>query len=255
MAKQASLAATSGALSTGNFQLPAVFAPPSAPLEARQMNPYIVFAHPNKKDEWAKLVAKFGSVSDGDVFLIEPNLITPLGTFKASIFTYRKYYAKTNAAGDTLATSAKETPECGKETVEAVLLAYLADRCVPANVTFKTTKCGGAIALSEALVEASDPKWAAKSQAHKETLICTEPFMRFYGELTCQPPRTSKRSGMPYRPLTCNDVKPTGATEWKLLKELFDDPRTAELMQLAAARYTKQLAEVDAKMPKPQVAA
>lgn len=247
-----SLAAQTGALSN-NFKMPAVFQPPTAPMEGRVLAPYITFAHAKRADEWAKIIAKFGNIAEHDAFLVEPKSITALPTIKASVMTYYKYYARTDSVGKVLETSEKETPAVGKEHIECVLWVYLADRCTPANVQFRTTKCGGVITLSEALAEAQTPEWAAKSPQHKETLIATEPFLRFFGELQVQGPRTSK-NGNVYRPCPCSAVKPTTAAEWKLVQDFFAKPDASEVIELASLRFQSQVADAKAKLPKPAAA-
>lgn len=243
-APKQSLAAQSGAL-TNTFKMPAIFQPPAAPLEGRAMAPYVVFAHANKKDEWNKLVSKFGNgVSDGDTFLIEPDGVTPLPTIKCSVVTYRKFYSAKDNAGKMTSTSEVETPLQKNENVEAVIFVYLEDRAVVANVQFRTTKCGGVVELSRGLAEAKDPSWASKSELHKQTLVAAEPFLRFYGELTVQPPRTPKGGGMPYRPCACSGIKPTTAAEWKLAKEFFESANAVQMFDLAAKRFESQCAEV-----------
>lgn len=251
-----SLAArTPGALSTG-FKLPDVFKAPEAPLEGRVLAPYVTFAHSKRADEWKKIQSKFPNVTEMDMFLVEPSAITYLPTLKTSLLACRKYYAAKDGAGKTLATSPRELPGTpdrpkgvGNEMVEAVLFVYLTDRATPATVTFKTTKCGGVVTLSEALVEASTPEWLGKSEAHKATAVCTEPFMRFYGELTVQPPRVGKQGGNPYRPCVCLDVKPTGPAEWKLIGNFFGveqpNAENMEVLNLCVKRFQMQCADID----------
>lgn len=246
MAKTASLAAQGGAL-TQSVQLPAVFSAPQGRIEARKIVPYLVFAHPKRADEWAKLVAKHGSVSEGDLFLIAPDRSYPLPTAKVGWLCGRQYWAEANAAGDQLIrVSYKEAPRPFGERVEAVLLVYLEDRIVPANVLFKSTKCPAAKTLSDAFLDAQSPEWADRSSAHKETLVCSQPFMRFFGELSVAPPRTSKASGLPYRTTVCS-VHPTGIPEWRLLKQFCDDPESQEALKQAAARFESQMKEVESK--------
>lgn len=240
------MAAQGGAL-TQEVKLPAIFSAPQQRIEARKLPPYIVFAHPKRADEWAKLVAKHGQIAEGDMFLITSEKPYALPTAKVTWLCGRQYWAETNVAGDTLLrTSLAEAPRPFKERVEAVLLVYLEDRIVPANVLFKTVKCPAAQVLSEAYLDAQTPDWADRSSAHKETLVCSQPFMRFYGDMSVAPPRTSKSSGLPYRTTNCK-ISPTGVPEWRLLKAFTEDPESQKALQDAAVRFESQMKEVEAK--------
>lgn len=247
MAKSQSLAAQGGVL-TQEVQLPAVFSAPQQKIEARKLAPYIVFAHPKRGDEWAKLVSKHGQIAEGDMFLITPDRTYPLPTAKVGWLCGRQYWAETNMAGDQmLRATFQEAPKPFGERVEAVLLVYLEDTIVPANVLFKKTKCPAAKTLSDAFIEAGTPGWGEISSAHKETLVCNQPFMRFFGNMSVVPPRTSKSSGLPYRTTTCN-VQPTGVPEWRLLKQFCEDPLSQKALQEAADRFEMQMREVQAKV-------
>ena len=240
--------AAQGGVLTQEVQLPSVFSAPQQRIESRKLAPYLVFAHQKRGDEWTKLVAKHGNISEGDLFLITPDRSYPLPVAKVGWLCGRQYWAETNLAGDTLLrVSTTEAPKPFGERVEAVLLVYLEDRIVPANVLFKKTKCPAAKALSDAFIDAQTPEWADRSSAHKETLVCSQAFMRFYGELVVNPPRTSKSSGLPYRTTSC-PVYPTGIPEWRLLKQLSEDPTTQKALTEAAARFESQMREVEAKV-------
>ncbi len=247
--KQASLAAqTPGAL-TKELKMPSIFSAPTEPVKARKIAPYITFAHPKRADEWAKIVGKFGNVDEGDTFLVEPNGITKLPTMKLAFIACKQYWAQANPAGELIAAAFEERPHPWKEHIQAVVLVYLEDRIVPANIEFRTTKCGAAKTMSDALADAASPDWAARSPQHKETLVCTQPFMRFYGECAHGPNRTSKTSGLPYRPMGAV-VKPTSVTEWRLLAKLIEDPETEKAMEAAADRFQYRVDEVTKKLQK-----
>lgn len=247
MAKGQSLAAQGGVL-TQEVTLPAVFSAPQQKIEARKLAPYLVFAHTKRGDEWAKLTAKHGSITEGDLFLVTPDRTYPLPTAKVGWLCGRQYWAETNVAGDQLLrVSMVEAPRPFGERVEAVLLVYLEDRIVPANILFKKTKCPAAKHLSDAFLDAQTPEWADRSSAHKETLVCNQPFMRFFGEMTVSPPRTSKSSGLPYRTTACS-IHPTSVPEWRLLKQFCEDPGSQKALKEAADRFEAQMHEVEAKV-------
>jgi hypothetical protein len=246
MAKQ-SLAAQSGAVAVP-FTMPSVFSAPVEPVKARAISPYITFAHPKRSDEWAKLVAKFQHVAESDMFLIEPDNLTSLSNVKCTLLACRQYWAQSNASGQELISASwQEMPHPYKEHVEAVLLVYLDGRLVPANVLFRTTKCPAVQTLSVALADAVKPDWAERSPAHKETLVCNQPFMRFYGTVALGPTRTGKASGLPYRPTTCS-IHPTTLVEWKLLKAFIDSEGAEKAMQSAADRFQSRINDVSAKV-------
>jgi hypothetical protein len=247
MAKQ-SLAAQSGALKD-TFKLPAVFQEPTTPMAPRSFSPYISFAHPNKKDEWKKLTDKFQNVSEGQMFLVETDVITPLLVAKLGWIAHFQYWAMSNAAGETTQSSLTEMPFPWKEMVEAVVLVYLDDRCTVANTTFKTTKCPAAHDLSTALAECQTPEWLEKSPAHAETGVVTQPFGRFFGEVSLAPTRTSKKSGMPYTPTQCN-IKPTTLTEWRLFKAFSEHADTQKAMDAAGNNYKSRIDSAKAKLLK-----
>lgn len=246
MAKTQSLAAQGGTL-TQELKLPAVFSAPQQKIEARKLPPYVVFAHNKRADEWAKLTAKFGQVMEGDMFLVLPEGPVALPTAKVGWFCGRQYWAETNTAGDQLLrVSFQEAPRPFSERVEAVLLVYLEERAVPANILFKKTKCPAAKVLSDAYLDCQTPDWADKSSAHRDALVCNQPFMRFYGDVQVAAPRTSKSSGLPYRITSCR-IQPTGVQEWRLLKQFCEDPNSQEMLKLAADRFESQMKEVESK--------
>lgn len=246
MAKTQSLAAQSGALQNTQLKLPACFSPPTAPMEARFIAPYITFAHPKRLDEWKKLTGQFGNIEEGDMYFISKEHTCKLDPAKLGLLCFKQYWALANPAGEVQKVSFVEMPHPYKEHVQCVVLVYLEDRIVPANVEFRTTKCGAAKTLSDALLEAATPAWADKGPAYKETLVANQPFMRFYGEVTLGPTRTSKTSGLPYKPASCV-VKPTNLTEWRLLKVLCDEPATQKALDDAAQRFEFKVKELEAK--------
>jgi hypothetical protein len=241
-----SLAAEKGALSTPALNLPSVFQEPAAPLEGRKLAPYIVFAHPKRADEWAKITAKYQGVEEGDMFLVTSDGPRKLDSVRLSVLTYKQFWAQANPKGELIATSFKELPNF-KENIELVALAYIDDRIVPVNVSPKSTKCAGMKALSDALVECQTPAWAEKGQAYKDSLVCQQPFARFYGEMKLSAQRTSKSTGLPYR-TTQIDIKPTSTPEWRALKEFAEDPAAQELMEAAARRFQFRMDEVKKKL-------
>lgn len=245
MAKQQSLASSAGALAAPST-LPAVFSAPQDKLTSRILAPYVVFAHPKRADEWNKINGALGGVTEGEMYYIDQDGPRKLDKLKASLLAYKQFWVEKNPAGDLLRSSFAEKPWPWKEQIEAALLVYFDDKVVPALMTFKTTKCGGVRPLSDALEAAQKPDWADKSPAHKETLICAQAFMRFYGELQLGPTRTSKSSGLPYRPLNCV-VKPTTPVEWRVLKELCEDPKGAEKLTSLGERFTGRIKEIEQK--------
>lgn len=249
MAKQQSLAAQSGALSAPAFDLPAVFSAPQTEIKAREVSPYVTFAHPNRKDEWAKLVGKLGTVNEGDMFLMMQDNFVKLDKMKCYWLRGEQYWARTNASGEVLETSLKELPHPWKEHIEAVVLVILDDRIVPANIQFRTTKCPAGKVLHDALSEAQTPGWLDKSPQHKETGIVTQPFFRFYGLLELSPQRTSRASGLPYRTTVCT-VHPTGMSDWRLIEAFSKDPECNKALTKAAERFEFRRNEVKSKLVK-----
>lgn len=245
MAKQ-SLAAEKGAIAP-IANIPAIFTSPQEQMKARFVAPYITFAHPERKDEWKKIHAKFPNIAESDMFLIMQDDIKQLAVAKLGFLCGKQYWALCNAKNEIQKVSWDERPKPYQERIEAVVLVYLEDRIVPANIRFKTTKCPAGKALSDALVEASTTEWADKSAAHKETLICQQPFMRFFGNVTVGAARSGKESGRPYRPSNC-EIQPTGVPEWRLLKTFTEDPATEKALKDAADRYSYAIAEITSKV-------
>lgn len=246
MAKQ-SLAAEKGALAEVGLKLPAVFQAPVQPVQARFIAPYISFAHPKRADEWAKLAARFGTVTEGGMYFISRDRLEQLDVAKLGMICCKQYWGESNAAGELQRTSWEEREKPFKEHVEAVVLVYLADSVKVANIQFRSTKCPAAKILADTLIAAEGPEWAKLSASHEATMVCQQPFMRFYGEVQLAAPRTSKTSGMVYRSTTCA-VKPTGIAEWKLLTELCSDPGSQQLLEAAAKRFEERMAEVAKKL-------
>lgn len=252
MAKQ-SLAAASGAIATPELKLPAMFTAPQEDIKGRFSAPYVCFAHPKRADEWKKfcsqaVVAKYGTPNEGDMYFVEENNVQKLDTLKAGWLCGKQYWVhKKEGSGDIIAASFEERPKPFKEAVEAVILVYFEDRIVAANIQFRTTKCGAAKTMADALKLASTPEWANESAAHKESLIVTQPFGRFFGVLTLQPPRPGKSSGLPYKPLVA-EIKPTTLVEWRLFKAFAENPETAKALTDAEGRYKWRLDELQKKL-------
>lgn len=246
MAKPQSLAAQAGALSEG-FKLPAIFQAPQQAVKARYIAPYVTFAHPKRADEWNKIAAKYGQPEEGSMFLVESEQITALATAKLGWLCHKQYWALANPAGEVQQVSLEERAHPYKEHIEAVVIVYFEDTIVPANVCFRTTKCPAAKALADTLIESSDgPTWAAKSNAHKETLILQQPFCRFFGLVTMGAQRTSKSSGLPYRPTQCT-IHPTSISEWRLLQKL-NEGSDGKVFEDAAARFESRIKEMGLKV-------
>lgn len=245
-----SLAAEAGVLSKApDFQMPAVFQEPHEAVVSKFNTPYLTFAHKERKDEYGKLVGQFGTVNEGDMFLIEPSGTTKLDTVKLSPVKIKQYWVEKDPSGAVLKSSFTEKPWPWAEHMDAVILVYLPDRIVVANVNPHTTKCSGFVTLSKALEECQKPEWADKSPAHRETLQINQPFMRFYGEMTLSDTRISKRSGRPYKTTMCA-IKPTTSTEVRLLKALVESPDSSKALADAAERFTFRIKDVESKLLK-----
>ena len=243
-----SLAATTPGALTQELKLPSIFSAPE-PVKARDISPYVVFAHPKRADEWAKLTAKFGNIAEGSMFLVTSQELYELPLAKLGWIHHRQYWASANPAGELLSASWTEMPKPFKEHVESVVLVYLEDKIVPANMSFRSTKCPAAKTMADTFAECQTPKWADKSAAHKETLVCQQAFMRFFGEVQLGPQRIAKSTGLPYRPTQCN-VKPTTLTEWRLLKAMIEDENTQKALNAAAERFEWRMKELTAKIGK-----
>ena len=244
-----SLAAQAGALAEKPFEMPAVFDPQgAAPMVSKKWAPYITFAHPNRADEWKKLTAKFKDVTASEMYFIDGDDIRDLSVAKLGWIVGTQYWAHKSPKGELLQVWFDEQPN-RKEYVEAVVLVYLDDKVVPANVTFKSTKCPAAITLSKALAACQKPEWSEESEAHAASLVVNQPFGRFYGDVVLLPSRPSKKSGLPYRPTSCT-IHPTTSTEWAMLKQLSEDPGCQKMMTAAAERYNSQMAELKSKVAK-----
>lgn len=248
MAKQASLAKQEGALEKApQLTLPAIFSAPVDKVKGRYTAPYITFAHPKRADEWQKLVAKFKRVDEGEMYFIRQDDLRKLDNAKLSLIACKQYWAEANPAGEVLRTTWSEKPKPYKEHIEAVVLVYFDDEVVPANVQFRTTKCPAGKALADALVQVTTPEWAELGQAHKDSLIIQQPFGRFYGIISLGDKRTSRTSGLPYRPTLC-DIQPTSTPEWRLLKLFSESPDSQKALQDAADRYQWRLEDVTKKL-------
>ena len=243
-----SLAAEAGALTKApNFEMPAVFQEPNEKVVGRFNAPYLSFAHKERKDEYGKLVGKFGAVNEGDLFLIEGDSSTKLTTAKLSAVKVKQYWVEKNAAGEVLKSSFTEMPWPWAEHMDVVVLVYLPERVVAATANPHTTKCGAFKTLADALDECQTPEWGQKSPAHAETLQINQPFMRFFGEVTVAEPRISKKTGRPYRTTQCV-VKPVTNVEVKLLKAFIESPETNKQLTDAAERYVFKIKEIESKL-------
>lgn len=246
MAKQ-SLAAQSGALTVPTLDLPAPFSAPNEPIKARQWPPYVSFAHHQRQDEWTKITSKYKNVSESDMFLIVNDDVIELRTAKMGYMQGKQFWAQTNANGEVQKVSWEEMPFPWQERVEAVVLVYLEDRVVPANIQFRTVKCGAAKKLSDALALCQTAGWLEQGAEYAAVARIQQPFLRFYGEVVVQAPRPSKSSGRPYRPAACT-IKPTGKAEWEAVRALTEDPNTKKILDMVAQRYESQIREMTAKV-------
>lgn len=254
MAKQEkSLAAATAAPLVPSFAMPAALQAPTSVVSGLVWAPYITFAHQSRKDEWAKLQARFGyqTVKEGQMYFIDGDEMTALDVAKVSLVCATQHWVHKDPVGALLGFSRNPKPDPFREHVEAVVLVYLKDRVTPANVTFRTTKCGGAKAMSDALLLASTPDWGHLSPDHMKTMTIPQPFLRFYANLTLGEPRTPKArpgkpAGLPYRVLNA-DVRPTTEVEWKALDALSKDANLQNVFDLASNRYESVLAELATK--------
>lgn len=227
----------------GDFKLPSVLDSAPTPMIDSFNSPYVTFAHPKRSDEWSKVRAVHPAVEEGDIFLVE-KVPTYLPQIKLTMMAYRQLWVHSNDSGSIiLAVSKQEEPHPFKERIESVVLVYLEDRVVPATMTFKTTKCGAAHSLSDALLEAATEDWAKKSQAHAETLVAQKPFMRYFGLVRLGPQRTGKKTGLPYVPAEAT-ISPTSVPEWKALGKAFQDPKFSEVLNSVTSRYESRVKEL-----------
>jgi hypothetical protein len=249
VAKQQSLAAKEGALqAVPELKLPAIFQAPQEKIKPRYVAPYVCFAHPKRADEWKKLTAKFGQVDEGDMFFVSQEDLVKVDTIKVGWLCHKQYWVHMNAGGtDVIAASWTEKPKPFKEHIECVVLVYFDDKIVPANMQLRTTKCGAAREISQALEECVTPAWGEKSAAHKETLVVNQPFGRFFAEMTLGEKRRAKTSGMLYKPLLAT-VKPTTLVEWRLLKAFSEDADAQKRLEDAAARFENRINELKPKI-------
>lgn len=245
MAKQ-SLAAEKGVVVPATPSLPAIFTAPQDAMKARFIAPYLTFAHPKRADEWKRIQAKYSNLEEGDVFLMRQDSVLALPVAKLGYLCGKQYWAIANGVGEIQKVSYEERPKPYKEHIDAVVLVYLENEVVPANVSFRSTKCPAGKALSDALLKAATPEWADGGQAFKDSLIVQQPFGRFYGECSLGDKRPSKETGLPYRVYNCV-IKPTSTPEWQLLKPFFEDPASAKKLEDAAQRFSYRQAEMQKK--------
>jgi hypothetical protein len=252
MAKQASLAAQSGALTAPlETQMPAIFGSPGEDIKGREWGAKVVFAHSGKPDEYKRLVQALGgrAPDDMDMFLIESDTVTHLPTMKCGwLIGQQRWVTEVKKDGRWVIDKVKEEEDKTKgwkEIVDAALLVYLADRIVPAQCRFKTTKCPGAITLSKAAKEAATPEWAEKSDHHRATLAIQQSFWRFHGIVIVLPKRNPQGGGEPYRPTSC-DIFPTGPNEVKLIEKFNRDPESKKLLDKCAEGYAARIASLKA---------
>lgn len=245
MAKAPSLAAESGALSVPNIPLPDIFKAPQEKLVGKSWPPYIAFAHSKKTDELKKIMGVTKTPpTEHDTFFINNDIVIPMPTFKVSLLCCKQYWVLNDTQGKAVKTFETEMPKPYKEHIEAVVLVYVEDTVVPANIQFRSTKCPAGLTLSKALEKAGTPAWADESPAHKETLALQQPWWRFFGVCQVGAPRNPRGGGNPYRP--CQAViSPTGPTEWRALQKFNSDPKAAEkAFNLVGETYAARLAEV-----------
>lgn len=240
MAESKSLAAQSA-----GFQMPGALMAPSAPIvSGLEWAPYISFAHPSRKDEWAKLQAKFGSVKEGHPYFIDGTDMRQLPTMKLGYICGTQYWSHKSPNGTLLAFSRTAKPTPFREHVEAVVLVYLDDKVVPANVSFHTTKCGAAKTMDENLRLAATIEWGQQGPDYGMTMQIPQAFLRFYADVALGEPRNSKTTGLPYQPLYAS-IKPTTSTEWAAVGQSTEDIQ--KQLELAAKRYQYVLDELATK--------
>jgi hypothetical protein len=244
-----SLAARAG-LTTG-LEMPSIFSAPSKPIEARGVVPYITFAHPKRADEWKKLMNEYGDVNEGEMFLVESGQVTYLDPAKLAWVAGEQFWVMADATGNLQQASDEEMPRPFKERIESVCILYLEDRMLPVNITWRSTKCPAGKELYDAYEDCQKPTWADRSAEHRESLAAPQPWMRFYGNVTIGAPRTSKSTGMPYRPSQCA-IKPTGLPEFRLIQAFNQDKEAQAALNAAADMYSRRIAEIKSKLVKKQ---
>lgn len=196
--------------------LPSILDQKPIEVVSRFNTPYVTFCHPNSP-LWGKILSKYSDAREAEQYLISGDEVTRLAPFKYAILTAKQYWVAGDKEKITGVSFSEKSHPYG-ESIDAVVLCYVNDKLIPASVQFRTTKCGAVHPMISAFAEATTAEWGKKSKSHELTMACQKPWMRFFGTVMLDKPRTSKSSGMVYIPASVV-ISPTSAAEWKVLAE------------------------------------
>lgn len=214
--------------------IPAALAVPNEePVSSFKVGPYITFAHPQRADEWAKLLGRFGHVDEGHMYLVNGEEFVKLDVAKLAVFRYKQYWKHTDDDGNVVDVQYTPQPKPYREYMETVCFLYLPDRLLPVTVRFRTTKCSGALQMTRALQMAATEQWAKQGAAYNATMALQQPALRYVAECRLSKPRASRQSKYTYTKLTAV-VRPTTQAEWDLAKAFSADEKAQQQLEHAA---------------------
>lgn len=218
------------------------------PVQQLQGTAYATFVSTKSKSypEWLQAIP---GLKEPDVVLVHPAGPQKLDPFKYVFVGGQQYWGVFNDQGDLLKAYA-ERPCSIKttEVVESVLIVFHNGKVYPCRCTFKSTKCGAAIACAKTLVDADTEEWSKKSDKHLATMKCPAAYLRFFATVTCKN-RTSRGSGYTYWQAYAQ-IEPTTPAEWKLLGSAFEDEEWMKDYDAVVQSYQRRLTEIKGVMGK-----
>lgn len=223
------------------IQLPAVFTSKPPDLISRFNVPYLVFVHPQAKEQWMNIARKIHNLEEGDPILImnEHEFFRPK-PLKISLLNAKQYFAVVDPTGDELSAHRGEGP--GRvERIWTALIVYEENRIIPCTCLFKTTKCAAIHTIKNAMSESTDADWVNRGPEFAAAAkVCASPqlhFARVIATITLVS-KVGKRSGLVYK-MTKAFIEPSGPKEWSLLQTVGTPEVLESLKNVALAFQSK----------------
>ncbi len=210
--------------------------------------PYVQFAQPRATDAWAKMVAVFPKLQEGQPILLmpQPNPMIDLDPFRYFLIAAQQYWCRENSVGKVLHTQFDATLVTGdmREYIDTVILVQAPEGVNPglimARCCFKQTKVPGVNPALNALKIAKKPEWLELSEAHAATASIPDPRFRFVTEVRMVDRVSQDEEQRPY--VTCEAmVEPTTTDEFQELLTYMETEEAQKAQATIRESYDKRI--------------
>lgn len=225
-----------------------------APIEVQIMPEYLVLAHPQMKDTYAKIKSVYPLVEDYDIFIVGNTVWKLDNPFKFHFLEIRQFFIEQNSLGvitkawnkfedipnDSLSNSIR--------LFETLALIYLPNGGI--KLTRWSLKKARTNIIDDYVngfkIASNDEKWGSLSDAHKQTLIIKNAKFRLVMEASVRV-KTSKDNGQQY-PLIQGRSLPITLDQWKMISEFVVDPKFQSYLHLQREEYNNRIEEIEEKI-------